>query len=1193
MSERFRNHSLQNLRSRLAVLGLLLALALTCHDVDAQATQGSVVGTVKDSGGAVVANAAVTLTSIEEGTVRTSTTNSVGDYRFLDVKAGTYTVGIQAGGFDKWRAEGVALAVRQELRLDAKLAVGAVQTEVKVTGDNVSAIQTDSPTVSDTFTTEDAESLPVNTRASFSGTSPAAIFGTLPGVQPDSSNSHQFSLQGALPFELDVTVDGVTSKDATGGSFLFDAFPSTESISEIRADGALANAEFGNPAQIIVTTKGGTNLIHGSGFFYYQDSAFNAIPYTYPTTKTKPTVIGKTFGGSMGGPVFIPHLYNGHNRSFFFGAYEGWRHPAQETQFEVVPSTLMKQGDFSNYNSSSFTALNNPFTGTPYAGNKIPSGISQIAMNTLKQFYPDPNIGNPADYTDDGVPNYQANVNADGRSNQFDVRGDQYFGSNQKFLLWGKFTWKNFPINRPEILLVPSQQDTNQNRSLKVDTNWSISPHLINEGGFGFTRFTSGSTDSFDGKTWTSQQGWQGLQNLFYNGIPEMDFGRIQSLYADRLTGLNRSLTEDYTDTLIWNKGNHTMKYGLDIQNLEAITPLGFNGSDNYGTYYFNTKGSIGLFTGVDFADFLLGIPDASFYDVVRQDNDGLSKHYAFFGQDEWRVSNRLTLSYGLRYELHPGYFDKYGDIGNFDPNTPLTGRVIYPQGKQSLLAQSYLASANACDPDGVTQTNNSVVNGAPCTPVLGNSDAHFPAGLKKVPHTRFMPRFGFAYRPFADDKWAVRGGVGLYQINMLGSSFYSLTGTVQAQTEAFTNSYDPATHAIGFQWPQIYSGSGTSGGTTNYGQDYFGTANSVNWKDPYTEQWSLTVDHDFGSGYAGRLSYIGSVTHQLVWAPDENTLPFSSTVSAFNQPFSARRFPNWGRINTRATGANSNYNSFEAEGAHRLQDGLEFHSTFIWANALADNQGPANVGFGGEGGGNRASSILSRRADYGRVYGTRRLRWNTTALYDLPVGRGKMFGGSMNRIANSVVGGWRLSAILTTQTGAYITPYFPSGQEDPSGTGSGLTTTAAGWDPSHRNQYADHVPGASINPTGKGRLNWINSGAFACPGDPTWTVGNPCLTGSGSGPHPLPIGRFGNAPNGTVQGPGLFNLSSGINKTFAITERIGLKAEATFTNVLNHTNLGDPSTDLSSSNFGTVQSSIGADFGGARTGQVSVRLDF
>jgi hypothetical protein len=352
-------------------------------------------------------------------------------------------------------------------------------------------------------------------------------------------------------------------------------------------------------------------------------------------------------------------------------------------------------------------------------------------------------------------------------------------------------------------------------------------------------------------------------------------------------------------------------------------------------------------------------------------------------------------------------------------------------------------------------------------------------------------------------------------------------------------------------------------------------------------------VDHDLGSGYAVRASYIGSATRQLVWAPDENTLPFSTTVSAFDQPFTARLFPNWGRINTRATGANSSYESFQAEVSHRMQQGLEFHSTFSYADANADNQGPANVGFGGEGGGNRATSILSRKADYGKVYGTRRLRWNTTGLYDLPFGRGRLIGANVSRLSDAAIGGWRLAAIFTTQTGAYITPYFPGGQEDPSGTGSGLTTTAAGWDPGHRNQYADRVTGVSSNPTGKGRLNWINSAAFACPGDNTWSLGNPCLTGSGSGPHPLPIGRFGNAPNGSVEGPGLVNLSAGLSKSFTITERFHVKAEGTFTNVLNHTNLGDPYTNLSASNFGIVSSSIGADFGGARTGQIAVRAEF
>lgn len=1184
--------------------GYLMLLLLASVPNWAQSTQGSIFGNVKDAAGAMVTTAAVTLTNTDEGTTRDTTTNSTGDYRFVDVKPGRYSIQVLASGFDKWSVTNVALTVRQSLRIDVQMAVGSVQQSVQVTGEDVSAIDTDNPTISGTFTTDDATNLPVNTRASFSGTSAAGILGTLPGVQDDSSG---ISLQGALPYQTEVTVDGITLKDPAGGSFIGNAFPSTESISEIRADGVLVNAEYGDPGQIVVTTKGGGNTFHGSGFWYYQNSVFNAIPYTFPTTKTKADQTGNTFGGSIGGPVILPH-YNGRKRTFFYGAYEGWRHPAQTTLNEVVPSTLMKQGDFSKYNSNEFTGLRNPYTGGSY-GTQIPtSAINTIAVNTLKQFYPDPNIGDPTIYNDDGVANYQANVDKSGHSNQFDVRGDQYFGSNQKFLIWGRFTWKNFPTNNPTILNLPSSVNNSQSRVLKVDTNWTITPTLINEGGFGFTRYTNGGSNSFDGLSWTKSQGWNGLQNLFYNGIPEMDFNNIQSLNVDRLTGLNKSFTYQYTDTLIWSKGNHTLKFGTDIQQLEALSPLGFNGADNYGTYQFNTANSLGLFTGVDFADFLLGIPYQSFYDVVRQDNDGISAHYHFFAQDDWRVNTHLTLSFGVRYELHPGYYDKYGDIGNFDPSVAKSGRILYPQGKQSLLAQGFLASANACNPDGVTKTNTATVNGAPCMQVSGNSDAGYPSGLKKYPHLRFMPRFGFAYRPFGNDKWAVRGGASIYNINMLGSSFYSLTGTIQAYTQQFSNSYDPATHAIGYQWPQISPGSGGNGCTDCYGTDYFGTANSTNWKDPYTEQWALSVDHDFGSGYAGRVTYIGSTTHQLVWAPDENTLPYSTTVSAFNAPISSKLFPNWGRINTRATGANQSYNSLQVEGDHRLQKGLEFHSAFTWAKNLADNQGPANTGFGGEGGGQRATSVLNRHVDFGNAYGTRRLRWNTTALYDLPFGRGKMLGSGMSRFADLAVGGWRLSSILTLQTGPYLTPYFPDGQGDPSGTGSGLDGAfgdgTGSFDTGHRNQHPDQIAGVSTNPRGKNRFGWTNSAAFACPGDPTWTMGNPCTTGAGytpqsdgtfvaNGPHPLPIGRFGNSQVGSVQGPGLFNLSAGLSKSFAITERVHVKAEGTFTNVLNHTNLSDPNMNLSSTRFGLITQTIGSDFGGARTGQISTRIEF
>ncbi len=1178
-------------QGRMFALILLLAacFVMPCSLTHAQSVQGSIIGTVTDSQGAVVPNATVTLTNLNEGVTRTTQSSGSGEFQFTDVEASKYTVDVTLAGFEKWTATDFTLSARQQLRLEPKLTVGSVQQEVPVSGDAVAAIETDSPSISAVYSAEDAQNLPVNTRASASGTSALNIIGTLPGVQSDHNNN--FSLQGGLPFQTEVSIDGITIQSATGNSPIADAFPSTESISELRADGAQNNAEFGQPGEVTITTKGGSNTIHGSIFEYHQNAAFDAIAYTFPTTVTKPKLIANTFGGSFGGPVVIPHLYDGHNKSFFFGAYEGWRHPSQETANFKVPSTLMKQGDFSKYVSTTtpFTGLNDPFTGGSY-GTKLPAINASAAK--LLSLYPDPNIGDPTAYSDDAIGNYQINRDTSAHSDQFDVRGDQYFGSNQKFLLWGRFTFKNYPTNAVEPLAVPSSQNANKSRVLKISANYTLTPRIINEFGFGFTLFSTGVTDSFNGTGFTQGLGLTGLENLFYNGIPELDFNNITSLTADRLSSVTKSNTYVYTDSLSYSVGKHDLRFGLDIRSIEAVTPLGFNGSDNYGTFQYNTSKSAGLFTGVDFADFLLGTPYQTFYDVVQQDNDGKSHHYHFYAQDEWKASERLTLSYGLRYEFHPGYIDTGGDIGNFDPSHPLSGASIYPDGKSSLLATTFLSSANACLPYGST-SGGATVNGAPCMPVLSNSQAGFPGYLKKVPHLRFMPRFGFAYRPFGNDKTAIRGGFGMYNITLLGSNFYSLTGTLQAQTQQFTNTLNTATHTVGYQWPAIYAGAGTAGSGTAYGTDYFGTANSTNWKDPYTEQFSLSVDHDFGSGFGGRISYIGSETHQLVWAPDENTLPFSTTVSANNAPLSARLFPNWGRINTRATGANESYHSAQAELNHRFQHGLEFNSSYTFAKALADNQGPASTSFSAENGGQRATSVLDRSVDFGNVYGTRRHRWNTTALYDLPVGRGREFGSNMNRFADLLIGGWRLSNIFLYQTGPFESAYFGSGQGDPSGTGSGLNGSLAGFDGGHRAQHPDLVQGESIKPSGRSRYNWINKAAFTCPGYPGWTPGTACTTGSGAGPAPLPIGRFGNAQVGSIVGPGEVNLSSGLSKTFSITERVKLRAEGTFTNVLNHTNLYDPNTDISSPNFGLINSSIGSDFGGARSGQVAARIDF
>ncbi len=1151
----------------------------------AQSTQGTILGTVKDPSGAVIPNATVIVTDTDTGAAKTTTTSATGNYQFFSLLQGHYRVDVSATGFKNEVLANLTLAARQQLRANVTLALGNVNQKVTVNAQSTGAISTESPTIEATYNAVDVENLPANYRASQNGTSPLDLIQTLPGVQADTGSASgtgmQFSVQGGLPSQSDVTVDGITVQNVTGNNPIQNALPSGEAIAELRVEGVLDNAEFGQPGQVTVITKSGTNHLHGSAFWYFQNSAFNAIPYG---DLKKPHVVGNDFGGSGGGPVMIPRLYNGHNRTFFFADYEGFRLPKSTGAQYSVPTAQMKQGNFSQV--AGVQPLTDPFTGKTYPNYTVP--INPVSQKFL-QFFPNPNTGNTNSYTP-GEINYIVNQNTAYNSNQFDLRGDQYFG--QRALVFARFTWKNISSNQPEPLLVPEGQHIQQNRGLVVAGNYTFNPHLLNEFRFGFNFYTDGTTNPFNGPTFAQSTGLQGLQNLFFNGISELDFKYLSSLNADRIASTSKSRAIEYTDTVTWTHNNHVVKAGLDILHIEAITPLGFFGADNYGTFNFNTGKN---FTGQEFGDFLIGVPQGTEYDVVRSDNNGISNHYAFFAQDQWDVTQRLTLDYGLRYEFEPGYHDPSGNIGNFDPLVAKSGEAIFPDGAENTLAQGYLASFNAC-PVGQTSGAPSA-NGAPCTPVLDNTAAGFPNYLKNVPHLRFMPRFGFAFRPFNNDRTAIRGGFGMYDITTLGSIYYSLTGTLQAATTIYANSETP--NGPAYSWPQIYAGQGTSSDAGAYGTAYFGTANAVNWKDPYSEQYTLSIDHEFGSGFGTRISYIGMETHDLVWAPNLNDLPhYSSTRSAYFQPLSARPFPNWGVINTRAVGANASYNSLQLDVSHHTGSGLTFDSNYTWAKNLADNQGPNNSGFAGETGGARAEWNFNREIDFGNVYGTRRNRWNTTLVYSLPFGRGQRFGTHMNRAEDLLAGGWQISSIFLWQSGPYLSPYFPGGNLDPSGTGSGLSSNYQGGSYPGRAQHPDRV--ATGRARNANRFDWINKAAYVCPGqEGHWQWGNVCDVGgtttdaNGNVIGIAPIGRFGNAQVGSLEGPGTVNWSAGLFKTFVIAGNLRLRAEGTFTNVLNHLNLGDPILDISSPEYGQITQARGSDFGSARNGQVSLRLEF
>ncbi len=1174
---------------------LLLLLSMVSGGAFAQSILGSISGTVHDSSGAVVPNAQIVLHRTETNTDRTVTSDRSGNYEAINLDAGVYEITATTPGFAKTVGTGVTLIARQQLEYDITLKVTATNETVTVSGADAGVINTENAQISAALTPRDVLDLPANYRGAGS-TTPINVVQALPGVQPDTApypptpSTHpqpslKFSLQGGLPSQAETTVDGISAQNQTNNNIQGDAFPSAEAISEIRVDGVNNNAEYGQPGEITTVTKSGTNKLHGSAYEYLQNQFLDATPYGTDAAN-KPHKVANDFGASIGGPLIIPHLYNGRDHSFFFGDYEGLRYPQSYVLQAKVPTALMKQGDFSQETT---VPLTNPFTGGTYLNNTVPINASSAKF---LQFYPDPSAQFANESLQQAVAttgyNYLSTRRDDISSNQFDVRGDHEFG--QRASAFARYTWKNANQIQPQDLTLPNSTSFAQYRILASSFNFNLSPRLVNEFRFGFTLERDGNSNPFDGAAFTDTVGFNGITPGFFNGIPHIGFGQINSI-GYRMGFEERSRVFQYVDNLTWQVGTHSLRFGTDLRHLIAHTEAGGStAAGNYGNFYFNS-GTGTTATGQEFADFLVGVPYQSQTEVIKADNNATANAYAFYAQDNWKATPNLNLTFGLRYEFHPALASTNGLVGNFDPSVPLSGKLIYQAGYASTLSVEELANVNACTTAGVDNpyATDGPQNGAPCTPVVSNAQAGLPAGLRNAPKLRFEPRLGFAYRPFGNDRTAIRGGVGYYNITTTGALFYATEQTLQSNFQTFTNAYSAAGPTFSFP-------STTSSGNTfapSFGSLYFYASIDTNWHDPYSLQSNLSIDHDFGHNIGARISYVGLHTWHLVWQPEYNQLPKSSTTLASDQPLSAHPFPNFYAITARSTAAQADYHAVQGEISHRLTNGLSFDSSYTYAKNLSDNQGTNGAyavtpsSFVDEQGGYNPTDSFNQRQDYGNVSGTRRHRWLTTAIYELPVGRGKRFGNNMNRFADMAVGGWQLSNIMLLQSGTFLTAYLPNYDIDPSGTGSGPTGGAG--------QRPDRNGNGNAGP--HNRNAFFNNNAFACPGQtgyaslaPSADTGvTPCNVGVGS----LPIGRFGTESTGDLTGPKTVSLSSGVSKSITIVEGVRLRGEATFTNVLNHTNLADPTTDISQSNFGQITQSRGSDFGGNRTGQLSLKLEF
>jgi len=1130
-------------------LQLALGLVLVAWQAMAQSTLGVILGTVTDPTGASVAGAKVRVVSLGENTAREATGGGDGSYEFQNVKPGRYSVEVTKQGFRTFRIATVGIESRQTLRLDARLEVGEVSQQVEVTAD-AGVIATDTGAVSSSLTPEKVASLPANFRAS-TNTTPYSLLQTLPGAQAD--NGGGLAIQGGLPAQSESSSDGISITGVTGNSPNRNLFPSIESIGEIRVQGVGNAAEFGQPGDITIISKGGSNDFHGALFWYHQNRALDALTFGQTLLPSK---VSNNFGGTIGGPVRIPKIYNGANKTFFHFTWESLRFPRQSTIANTLPTERLRNGDF----SAEGVTVRDPATGQPFPGNVIPASRINPVARAIIPFYPKINVG---DGTRRTVNNFIENRIANIESNQFDVRVDHTINTSHS--VFSRYTWKKNPTLNPNNLSLPSDTNNADHQQLVGHHTWTIRPNLINEVTGGYTNAESRTEFPFDGQAFTNSLNLKDIQrDIFFNGLPNFGIDQYQGFNKGR-PGFNISRSIQFFDNLIWTRGKHTFKFGGDIRNLQAKSALGFTTGNNYGDFSFN-----GTFSGNSWGDFLLGTPASSQIAVVSSDNDGRATHYKFYAQDSWRITNKLTLEYGVRWELHPGYYDAGFNIANFDRTVPRTGRVVIMSDPKArtLVAPGAITSFNGCP--------GAPINGIPCTPIVTAAEAGLPEGLRQNYYTQFLPRAGFAYR--LNNKTTIRASAGLYNMITLGSVFFSLTGTVQSDVRFFNNVGTDGRPV--FMLPDTRTpGSGIRSGSV--GSFEFRTANQIDFRPPQMTQWSMTIDRQLSRETGLRLSYIGNKSSHMPWAPDLNQM-LPDTRFFSQRPNTDRPFPNWGLIFSRDAGANTNYHSLQAEVNRRFAKGLSFTGAYTFVKALGDNAGPAPSGFAGETGGGRVTNSYNRRGDRGDVYAFRRHRALLNLVYELPFGKGRMMMSNANRMVDSILGGWQLSSIVTLQSGPFLTPTVSVG--DPSGT---LATSRG----SQRPDRVGAANGSLANPTA---TSWLKRSDFFCPGRASGAANQfDCLVGVAPGRDIAPIGRFGNSGVGIVNGPGTFGWNLGLMKQVRLTEKVSFRVEGSFTNVPNWNNLGDPVSNVNDSAFGIIRGARGVDFGGGRTGQVGARLQF
>lgn len=1126
-------------------LTVLVVIFCAAQYTFAQSTFGAVVGVVTDPDKLVVAGVNVTLTGLDDKSVHETVSEANGAFQFLNMKPGRYELTARASGFAPFRMTSVQLDARQSLRLDVALTLASASETVEV-GATAAAINTENATLVATKDFMQVSQLPVNYRGA--STSSIAVLATVPGTQQDANGN--VAVGGGLPSQVQYSVDGSSTVNIRQNGVLTNMNPSSELISEVKVSQFNNNAEFAQLGDITIATKSGTNHFHGTAFEYLQNSALDATTFGF---STKPHKAFNTFGGSLGGPLKIPGAASATARTFFFVDYEGNRRRQVTPLFLNVPTMGMRAGDL-NELAGKFGQVVDPLTRQPFANNTIPvNRINPVAASLLRNY-----LTQLPNSTSAGS-NYLQQTSTPANTDGYDVRIDRTLNAKQS--IYGRWSSKTIASTVPNALL-PADHDRETDHNLIFSHNYAITNTLANEARLGLSFYRMRVQFPIQGADAVQQLGLTGLDLSDHPtaaAFPTFNFSDgtgLTPIGRDK-AGVTKSQTIQFTDNLSWAHGKHSFKFGGDVRRVAYEDIESFGGSDDFGAFTFSS----GAFTGNSacgdptanspylcesaFADFLLGLPAKTY--VAKSGPDVLAHaiQTGLYAQDEWRVLPRLTLSFGLRWQALPAFVSPLNNLTAFDKRN---GGVIVPN--HNVPVQGFLQSINACagayNPYGVANPT------LPCGPIESASSQGLGPGVREFYKGNLQPRFGFAYRPFDNEKTVIRGGFGIFTMTNLGQLSFNTTNISVGVVRTTANGVQNSQPVYQFPNVRIPINPLTIAGTGDFYQN-----TPINYRDPQSAQWNLTVERELISDTTLRVSYVGTNSYRMSQTVDLNQLQPSSISPNSN----VRPYLNWGRILSSENQGNVNYEGLQSELNHRSRGGLTLQASHVWAKSLGNVGGDAPTAFSPEViYGTPVANRFDLAANRGNIAAVRRHRVLVSAIYQLPLGNGHRFLNHMSSVPGALLGGWSVSTVSLWQTGPYLTPI-----------------TSPSNDPGNLNLV---YRGASQRPDclGNGNLahptvnDYFDINAF----------------------NPAPAGPVGNCRVGSLVGPGTVAVAGGLSKTFSLGEKVHMKFESTFTNLLNHLNYTPPSTDVSSpSTFGKITSVQTAENAGNRTGQMALRIEF